>query len=155
MAHLRELIPGSEGWPIFVRNQSEQFEARLSLVQIEKSPSIFFEGMSGSQFCIPVAHGEGRALFKQDAHAHDLLIKSGIAMRYVDHQGQPTISYPYNPSGTPLGIAGVTSRDGRVTLLMPHPERAFRAVQNSWHPKDWLEDAPTMRMFRNVRVWVS
>ena len=152
---LQELIPGSEHWPQFVRNRSEQFEGRLSLVQIEQSNSAFLDGMAGSRFPLAVAHGEGRALFRQSDDQAALTQAGGIALRYVDNKGIPTEHYPENPNGSPEGIAGLTSADGRATIMMPHPERVFRASQNSWHPDDWTEDAPSMRMFRNARCWLD
>jgi len=153
MANLRELIPGADLWPHFARNLSEQFEARVSMVEVQPSPSIFFAGMAGSRMPISVAHGEGRAEFEgdpQDALKHGL-----VSLRYVDHDGRPTETFPYNPNGSPLGITGLTTPDGRFTIMMPHPERCFRTVQNSWHPGDWGEYGPWMRMFRNARVWVG
>jgi len=155
MSNLHELIPGSDLWPRFERNQSEQFEARLSMVEVVKSPSIFLQGMEGSRMPIAVAHGEGRAEFRDGQPPQDTLRNHGVALRYVDNHGDPTEIYPANPNGSPLGITGVTSEDGRVTIMMPHPERLFRAVQHSWHPQGWDEDGSWMRMFRNARVWVD
>jgi phosphoribosylformylglycinamidine synthase len=153
MANLRELVPGAEAWPHFVRNRSEQFEARFALLEVQRSPSLFFEDMAGSRMPIAVAHGEGFAEFR-DAAA---LEAAGplIALRFVDNRGAPTESYPCNPNGSPGGITGLTTPDGRFTILMPHPERVFRTVQNSWHPADWGEDGPWLRMFRNARRWVG
>ncbi len=155
LSNLHELIPGSELWPHFVRNRSEQFEARVALVQVQESPSIFLQGMAGSRMPIAIAHGEGHAEFaSSDALA--LTDASGtVALRYVDNHGKVTEAYPANPNGSPRGIGGLTTRDGRVTIMMPHPERVFRAVQNSWRPDDWSEDAAWMRMFRNARAWVN
>ncbi|HSH29837.1 MAG TPA: phosphoribosylformylglycinamidine synthase, partial [Thiohalobacter sp.] len=155
LAGLKELIPGSEHWPRFVRNTSEQFEARLSLVEVVDSPSILLRGMAGSRMPVAVAHGEGRAGFERAGDRERLLEQGGMALRYVDHYGRATEAYPFNPNGSPQGITGVTSRDGRVTLMMPHPERVFRTVQHSWHPDDWGEHAPWLRLFRNARVWVD
>ncbi|NLG76156.1 MAG: phosphoribosylformylglycinamidine synthase [Xanthomonadaceae bacterium] len=155
MSALRELIPGADRWPRFVRNRSEQFEARLSLVEVTKSPSIFFAGMEGSRMPIAVAHGEGRAEFATPAGLNALIEANLMTLRFVDNYGRPTERYPANPSGAPAGLTGITSSDGRATLLMPHPERVYRTVQNSWHPDEWGEDAPWMRMFRNARVWVG
>jgi phosphoribosylformylglycinamidine synthase len=152
---LHELIPGAENWPTFSRNRSEQFEGRLSLVTIEKTESAFLSGMEGSRFPLAVAHGEGRAKFENDIDQALLTGSNAIALRYVNNNGQTTEVYPANPNGSPDGIAGITSNDGRVTIMMPHPERVFRASQNSWHPADWQEDAPSMRMFRNARRWLS
>jgi len=153
LSNLKEIIPGAESWPKFVRNQSEQFEARFSLVQIEQSPSILLEGMAGSRIPVAVAHGEGRVQF---AEGGDLSQVEGlVGVRYVDTAGNSTERYPLNPNGSEAGVTGLTTPDGRVTIMMPHPERVFRTVQNSWHPDAWLEDAPWMRMFRNARKWVS
>jgi len=155
VSNLRELIPGAELWPRFVRNLSEQFEARFSQVQVGESSSVLLRDMDGSAMPIAVAHGEGRAEFRDNAHL-DALVQSGqIALRFVDHRLRATEKYPFNPNGSPLGIAGVTSRDGRATILMPHPERVFRAVQHSWHPASWKEDGPWIRLFRNARAWTG
>ncbi|MES2644489.1 MAG: phosphoribosylformylglycinamidine synthase [Myxococcota bacterium] len=148
MSQLRELVPGAEGWPRFVKNRSEQFEARVAMLRIEASPSLFFTGMEGSHIPVAVAHGEGRALYAEG--------QTGIvSARFVDRRGEVTSRYPQNPNGSPDGITAVTTTDGRATLLMPHPERVFRTVTNSWHPPGWGEDGPWMRMFRNARVWVG
>lgn len=155
MSNLHELIPGSEGWPHFVRNQSEQFEARLSMVEVMKSPSLFLQGMEGSRLPIVVSHGEGRAEFVDGMEPQAALRNKMVAMRYVDHYGDPTEIYPANPNGSPLGITGLTSLDGRFTIMMPHPERVFRSAQFSWAPDGWGEDGPWMRMFRNARVAVG
>ncbi len=152
-AALKSLMPGTDNWPRFVRNRSEQFEARLSLVEVLPSPSLFFAGMQGSRIPIVVSHGEGRAEF---AAARDVeAVKELVAMRFVDNHGNQTMRYPANPNGSPQGITAVTNVDGRITALMPHPERAYRTVQNSWHPEHWGEDGPWTRMFRNARVWVG
>jgi phosphoribosylformylglycinamidine synthase len=152
-AALKSLMPGTEHWPRFIRNRSEQFEARLSLVEVLASPSLFFTDMQGSRIPIAVAHGEGRAEFAQ---ASDVDACSGlIAMRFVDNRGNATMQYPANPNGSPHGITAITNADGRITALMPHPERVYRTVQNSWHPDHWGEDGPWTRMFRNARVWVG
>ena len=153
-SHLRELIPGADLWPHFVGNASEQFEARFSLVEVVKSPSIFLSGMEGSRLPIAVAHGEGRADFSSHT-PHQALAAGIVALRYVDNRGKPTEHYPYNPGGSPLGITGLTTQDGRVTIMMPHPERVFRTVQNSWHPAEWGEDGAWLRMFRNARRWIG
>jgi phosphoribosylformylglycinamidine synthase len=155
LAALKELIPGAEGWPRFVRNRSEQYEARLSLVSLPKSNSVLFAGMQGSVLPIAVAHGEGRAEFAPDTGAAALLERQLITLQYVDHRDQPTQRYPFNPNGSELGLAGLCSSDGRVTALMPHPERVFRSVQNSWAPTEWAEDGGWMRLFRNARVFVG
>ena len=150
---LKDLIPGAEHWPKFIRNRSEQFEARLSLVTVEDSPSAFLQGMAGSQFAMAVAHGEGRALFAQEDAASSAEVRKLTSLRYVTADGQVADTYPANPNGTPEGITGLTSADGRATIMMPHPERVFRTSQNSWHPDDWQEDAPSLRLFRNARKW--
>jgi phosphoribosylformylglycinamidine synthase len=151
MANLKSLIPGAEHWPHFVRNTSEQFEARFSLVEVMDSPSVLLAGMQGSRMPIAVAHGEGRAEFRQG----DIPDELHTTLVYVDHEGNATEDYPLNPNGSPRGITGFCSDDGRATIMMPHPERVFRTVQNSWHPDEWGEDAPWMRLFRNARVWVG
>lgn len=151
MANIKELIPGAEHWPHFVRNLSEQFEARFSTVEILESPSLFLQGMAGSKIPVAVAHGEGRAEFKEGAAIN----LSHQAMRFVNHYGEATETYPLNPNGSADGLTGFTTDDGRVTIMMPHPERVFRSVQHSWHPEDWDEDSPWMRMFRNARVWAG
>jgi phosphoribosylformylglycinamidine synthase len=151
MSHLRSIIPGARHWPRFERNASEQFEGRLVQVEIPPSPSIFFAGMAGSRAPIANAHGEGRAVFASTEQQRSAL----VAMRYVDSHGQPTERYPYNPNGSVDGITGVTTDDGRFTIVMPHPERVFRTVQMSWQPPGLGEDSPWMRMFRNARRWVG
>ena len=155
LSNLKDLIPGAELWPRFVRNMSEQFEARFSTVEIVKSPSIFFEGMEGSKMPIAVAHGEGRVEFDHHSGAKKVQSAGLVAAHYVDNYGKPTEVYPLNPNGSQDGITSLTTMDGRFTIMMPHPERVFRAVQNSWHPSDWQEDSPWMRMFRNARKWVG
>jgi phosphoribosylformylglycinamidine synthase len=152
VAALAELIPGAGRWPRFKRNRSEQFEGRLSLVEVLATRSPFLAGMAGSVLPIAVAHGEGRARFADPADLAALEGAQAIALRFVDHFGRPATLYPANPNGSPAGVAGVTSADGRVTLTMPHPERVFRAAQNSWRPRDWHEDSGWMRLFRNARV---
>ncbi len=155
LAHLTEIIPGSNHWPKFLRNRSEQFEARLSLVEILPSPSLFFQGMVDSRLPIVVSHGEGRAQFA-DKHGAEFALKNKLVpLRFTDNYGKPTMMYPANPNGSPLGITGLTTSDGRVTILMPHPERIFRTVQFSWHPQEWQEDSPWLRLFLNARVWVG
>ncbi|WP_333844240.1 phosphoribosylformylglycinamidine synthase, partial [Pelomicrobium sp.] len=153
MASLRDLIPGAEAWPHFVRNRSDQFEARLVMVEVTRSPSLFFSGMEGSRLPIVVAHGEGYAEFSDEGQLQAALPL--VTLRYIDHRGAPTEIYPYNPNGSPRGITGLTTRDGRFTILMPHPERLFRTVQFSWHPEEWGEDGPWLRMFRNARKWIG
>jgi phosphoribosylformylglycinamidine synthase len=155
LSSLQEMIPGAAGWPRFVRNKSEQFEARFSQLEILESPSLFFEGMAGSILPIAVAHGEGRADFGSANAASGALDSGLVSARYIDGHGNVAEQYPYNPNGSPLGITGLTTTDGRVTIMMPHPERVFRSVTHSWHPDEWGEDSPWMRMFRNARVWVD
>ncbi len=151
MSHLAPIMPGAQCWPAFQRNRSEQFEARLVMVEIPDSPSIFFAGMAGSRLPVVVSHGEGRAEFAGiEAQEH-----VRVAMRYVDNRGRIAERYPANPNGSPAGIAGVTTEDGRFTIMMPHPERVFRTVQMSWHPPQWGEDSPWLRMFRNARRWLG
>lgn len=155
LSTLKELIPGADLWPRFVRNESERFEARFSLVEVQDSPSIFFNGMAGSRMPIAVSHGEGRTEFKDDAALKAALQSGTVAMRYVNNNGEFTTNYPANPNGSAEGITSLTTTDGRVTIMMPHPERVFRAVANSWHPDEWREDSPWVRMFRNARVSVG
>ncbi len=155
LSNLKEIIPGAQAWPRFVQNKSERFEARFSLVEIQENPSIFFDGMAGSRMPIAVSHGEGRAEFSSD-DAIDAANESGtVAMRYVDNYGHITETYPANPNGSPDGITALTTTDGRVTIMMPHPERVFRTVANSWHPDEWQEDSPWVRMFRNARKFIG
>ncbi|HGJ5877177.1 MAG TPA: phosphoribosylformylglycinamidine synthase [Arsenophonus sp.] len=151
MSNLHQLIPGAEHWPRFVRNRSERFEARFSLVKVTKSPSLFLQDMAGCQLPIAVSHGEGQVEMRNIAHL-DLLEKNHlVVLRFVDNYGQVTQQYPANPNGSINGITAVTSLDGRATIMMPHPERVFRTVTNSWHPPEWAEDSPWMRIFRNAR----
>jgi phosphoribosylformylglycinamidine synthase len=151
MSNLKSIIPGAQAWPKFTRNKSEQFEGRFTMVEVADSPSIFFQGMAGTQSAIAVAHGEGFADFSQTGDIKEVI----AAMRFVDNKGQVTEGYPYNPNGSPQGITSVTTPDGRFTVLMPHAERVFRTVQHSWHPASWAEYSPWMRMFRNARKWVG
>ena len=151
MSNLKSIIPGAQAWPKFTRNKSEQFEARFAMVEVLDSPSIFFNGMSGTKTAIAIAHGEGFANFSQTGDI-DAAVK---ALRYVDNRGQATVGYPYNPNGSPDGLTAVTTADGRFTVMMPHAERVFRSVQQSWHPQSWGEDSPWMRMFQNARKWVG
>jgi len=155
LSNLKSLVPGAERWPRFVRNESEQFEARLSLVRVEKSPSILLRDMAGSVLPIAVSHGEGRAEFASSNACIELQGSDQIAMRFLENNLEVATRYPANPNGSPDGITGVTSVDGRVTLLMPHPERVFRTVLNSWHPPEWGEDSGWMRLFRNARLFVD
>lgn len=151
LSNLHTLIPGADGWPRFVTNKSERFEARVSMVEVQKSASLFLDGMAGSRLPIVASHGEGRVEFAKPDGASSLGEQGLVALRYVDNYGKVTEQYPANPSGSAQGITGLTTQDGRVTLMMPHPERAFRTVSNSWHPASWGEDAPWMRLFRNAR----
>ncbi len=154
-SHLAELIPGAEHWPMFEKNRSERFEGRVSMVEVLPSPSLFFSGMEGSYLPIAVAHGEGRAMFRQGEDARRTLDEGLVCLRFVDGRGEPAIRYPENPNGSPLGITGLTTADGRVTIMMPHPERVFRSVQNSWRPAEWDEDGPWLRLFRNARAHIG
>ncbi|MDN5680359.1 MAG: phosphoribosylformylglycinamidine synthase, partial [Ewingella sp.] len=151
MSNLKELIPGAEHWPRFVRNLSDRFEARFSLVEVTASPSMFMQGMAGSRMPIAVSHGEGHVEVRDAVHLSQLEHANLVALRFVDNNGQVTENYPANPNGSPNGITAVTNLSGRVTVMMPHPERVFRTVSNSWHPEEWGEDSPWMRMFRNAR----
>lgn len=151
MSNLRELIPGAEHWPRFVRNLSDRFEARFSLVEVANSPSLFMQDMAGSHMPIAVSHGEGRVEVRDAAHLATLEQSNLVALRFVNNQGVVTEQYPANPNGSAHGITAVTSVSGRATVMMPHPERVFRTVSNSWHPEEWGEDSPWMRMFRNAR----
>jgi phosphoribosylformylglycinamidine synthase len=153
MSNLHEIIPGAENWAHFSRNQSEQFEARFVMVEVQESPSILFDGMAGSRMPIVVAHGEGYADFgsKKNLNA----AQANVTLRYVDNFGKATETYPLNPNGSPQGITGLTTSDGRFSIMMPHPERVFRAVQHSWHPSDWQENGAWLRMFQNARKWVG
>ncbi|MFT6300194.1 MAG: phosphoribosylformylglycinamidine synthase [Saprospiraceae bacterium] len=155
LANLKVLIPGAESWPKFIRNTSEQFEARFSLVKVEPSPSILLSGMVGSVIPVAVAHGEGRVEFKSYDVAKKYSSSGGVTLRFTDNLNQTTERYPLNPNGSIMGITGVTSTDGRANIMMPHPERVFRTVTNSWHPNEWKEDGPWLRMFRNARVFVG
>lgn len=154
LSHLRELIPGAEQWPSFVANLSERFEARVAMVEVPDSPSVLFSGMQGSRMPIAVSHGEGRVV-ASNTQLDQLRQYNQVSLRYVDNGGHVTEQYPANPNGSPQGITGLTSRDGRATIMMPHPERVFRTVANSWHPDEWQENSPWMRMFRNARVFLD
>ncbi|MFT6302212.1 MAG: phosphoribosylformylglycinamidine synthase [Pseudomonadales bacterium] len=151
LSQLKTLIPGAQDWPVFHRNQSEQFEARFATVEIYESPSLFFTDMVGSRLPVAVAHGEGRAVFDSVEQAK----ASPVAMGYVDNEGDMTEDYPLNPNGSAFGITGLCNADGRVTIMMPHPERVFRTVTNSWAPPEWDDKGPWLRMFENARVWVN
>ena len=155
LSNLKEIIPGSDAWPHFVQNKSERFEARFSLVEIQESPSVLFKGMAGSRMPIAVSHGEGHAEFSSEDAIGEANDSGTVSMRYVDNYGQVTETYPANPNGSPDGITALTTTDGRVTIMMPHPERVFRTVANSWHPDEWQEDSPWVRMFRNARAFIG
>ncbi|MCK9505580.1 MAG: phosphoribosylformylglycinamidine synthase [Porticoccaceae bacterium] len=156
VSNLKSLIPGAANWPRFVRNLSEQFEARFSLVRIEQSPSVLLQGMAGTHMPIAVAHGEGRAEFESAKSLEQVEQAGMVAIRFIDNHLSATEHYPANPNGSPHGITGLSSRDGRVTIMMPHPERVFRAATNSWHPDEWRGgDSGWMRLFRNARVFVD
>ena len=151
MSQLKDIIPGATHWPRFLRNRSEQFEARLALLEVQESPSILLQGMAGSRIPVVVSHGEGRADFER---TNDL-VAARVALRYIEGNGEVATRYPLNPNGSPEGITGLTSDDGRSTILMPHPERTLRSVNLSWHPAEWKEESPWLRMFRNARHWVG
>jgi len=159
MSNLASIIPGAQTWSKFTRNQSEQYEARVAMVEVKSSPSIFLQGMAGSRIPIAVAHGEGFANFSQQGDFEQTKAQGLVALQFIDHHGKPTETYPLNPNGSKEGITGLTTPDGRFTVMMPHPERVFRTVQMSWAPKAWLEiedgASPWMRMFRNARVWTQ
>ncbi len=154
LSQLAPLIPGADNWPRFHRNESEMFEARAVNVRVEKSNSVLLQGMEGSILPIAVAHGEGRVVAPESSIAA-LNAGNQVILRYVDSQGNPTQHYPMNPNGSPEAISGVTSTDGRATIMMPHPERNFRAVQHSWKPEDWDQDGAWLRMFRNARKFIG
>ncbi|HEX7325113.1 MAG TPA: phosphoribosylformylglycinamidine synthase subunit PurQ, partial [Rhodanobacteraceae bacterium] len=151
LAQLRAIIPGAEHWPTFARNTSEQYEARMVTLEVLDSTSVVFRGMAGSRIPVVTAHGEGRAVFGSG----DIAGKATACVRFVDNRGKPTETFPCNPNGSPEGVAGFTAANGRVTILMPHPERVFRSVQMSWHPREWGEDSPWLRVFRNARAFVG
>jgi phosphoribosylformylglycinamidine synthase len=155
VATLQDLIPGAAHWPRFVRNRSEQFEARLSLVRVEATPSILLAGMQGSHLPIAVAHGEGRAEFADESAQAACEATGTVALRYLENDQSIASLYPANPNGSPVGITGLTSLDGRATIMMPHPERVYRTVQHSWTPPGWGEDGGWLRLFRNARQWLG
>ena len=154
LAGLKEIIPGADHWPTFKKNLSEQFEARLASVKVNKTPSVFLNNMENSILPIHVAHGEGRAVFDKSEHQKAAL-KNFTPLQYVDNYANVTTAYPYNPNGSPEGITALTSKDGRATIIMPHPERGFLSHQFSWHPQDWQKDSPWLRLFQNAREWVD
>jgi len=151
MAALKEIIPGAQHWPLFTGNRSAQFEARFVMAEVTESPSILFKGMAGSRMPIATAHGEGFAAFANESD----LNKATVALRFVDNRGQAAVQYPLNPNGSPAGITGLTTPDGRFTVVMPHPERVFRTIQMSWAPDGAGEDSPWMQLFYNARTWVG
>ena len=150
-AELADIIPGAQHWPRFTTNQSERFEARLSMVEVLDSPSLFLRGMAGSRLPIAVAHGEGFANFRYRGDAASVI----AAMRFTDNHGRPTEAYPFNPNGSAGGLTAVTTADGRFTAMMPHPERVFRNIQVSWTPLDRNTHSPWMRLWHNARQWVG
>ena len=156
LSHLKELIPGAENWPKFLRNRSEQFEARLVTVEVLESNSVFLKGMAGSRLPIAVAHGEGRVEFAQDQDLHTARAQNELCLRYVDNSGAPADHYPFNPNGSPEGLTALSSADGRATIMMPHPERVFRNVQLSWRPQEWAgEEGPWLKFFQNARAFAD
>ena len=153
-AHLQSLIPGSKGWPTFIRNTSEKFEARVVQTRINETPSIFFKGMTGSVLPISVAHGEGRvSLLEKEASL--LIDRKLVPAIYSDDKGKGTKEYPFNPNGSSEAIAGVTNESGTVTIMMPHPERSFLSIQNSWRPSNWSQYSPWIKFFLNARDFIS
>jgi len=155
LSNLKSMIPGAEAWPHFVQNQSERYEGRLVQLKIESSPSVLFQGMAGSVLPIAVAHGEGYAEFADRSAAEAFSTSGQVAARYVDSHHAITETYPLNPNGSPLGMTALTTTTGRVTIMMPHPERVFRSRCMSWSPADWPESSPWMKLFRNAREWVG
>ncbi|HEV2403157.1 MAG TPA: phosphoribosylformylglycinamidine synthase [Candidatus Saccharimonadales bacterium] len=155
LAGLRDLIPGAKWWPRFLRNTSEQFEARLTTVQINDTPSIFFKEMAGSRLLVPVAHGEGQVCFTDPNAAKVALQQDLVPLQYIDNYGAITEIYPFNPNGSPKGLTACTTPDGRATIMMPHPERVFLSQQLSWHPADWKTESPWLRIFQNARAWIG
>ena len=155
LSQLKDIIPGAEHWPRFVANLSEQFEARLNMVEVLNNKSLFLSGMQGSIIPIVTSHGEGRVEYQNESDEEILTKDHLMAIRYVDNLGKPATIYPANPNGSSLGAAGFTSVDGRSTIIMPHPERVLRTVQHSWAPKEWGEYGPWLKMFSNVREWVK
>jgi phosphoribosylformylglycinamidine synthase len=155
LSNLKSIIPGSDHWPRFVQNQSERYESRYVSVKIQPSPSILFAGMTGSVLPIAVAHGEGFTEFADAAALNHCAASGLVAARFVDNHHQPTEAYPLNPNGSPQGLTAFTTTSGRVTIMMPHPERVFRSACMSWAPKTWGEDSPWMQLFYNARAWVG
>jgi phosphoribosylformylglycinamidine synthase len=155
LAALKELIPGADSWPTFLKNTSEQYEARLVMARINESPSIFFKDMAGAELPIPTAHGEGRAAFASGEQGKQAVAQNLVPVQFIDNYGQVTEQYPANPNGSPQGITALTTPDGRATIIMPHPERVFLSRQLSWHPADWPPDSPWLRIFQNARAWTA
>jgi phosphoribosylformylglycinamidine synthase len=154
-SNLHEIIPGSDHWPRFVQNNSDRYESRLVSLKVEPSPSILFKGMAGSVIPVVVAHGEGRAEFAATEAAQSCSDSGLVSARFVDNHHNVTDTYPLNPNGSPHGITALTTNDGRVTIMMPHPERVFRSSSMSWAPEEWGDDSPWMKLFRNARDWVG
>ena len=150
LSALRSIIPGAADWPDFLRNESEQFEARFSQLKIAETNNIFFQGMEGAEIPVAIAHGEGRASYASTAAE-----PAQMAAQYIDNQGEATMQYPFNPNGSDASVAAVSGANGRVLAMMPHPERVFRTVQMSWAPDAWDENSPWMRMFYNARLFVG
>ena len=155
LSSIKKIIPGAENWPRFLKNHSEQYEARFVMVEVSSEQSILFDGMKGSMFPVSTAHGEGRAVFFSDQAKLALQENSQVCVRYVDNSGKPTEKYPLNPNGSGEGMTGFTNEDGRFTIMMPHPERVFRSVSNSWHPGGWGEYSPWIKIFQNARKWAG
>ena len=155
LSNIKQLIPGTDFWPSFVKNESEQFEARFLSVMIEKTNSPFLEDMEGSVLPIAVAHGEGKVNFSNANQLEGATNSNLIALKYVDNNNKGTLRYPYNPNGSVLGITGLSSIDGRALIMMPHPERVFKSDQNSWHPKGWNDYGPWYRMFANANKFFA
>ena len=153
MSNLRTVIPGTSHWPRFIKNKSEQFEARFVMTEVTQSPSILLRNMVGSRIPVVTAHGEGLVEFESEQQKIDA--NPFVSLRYVDNYGEVSEQYPCNPNGSENGTTGLTSVDGRFTIMMPHPERVFKTTQNSWHPVDWSDDGAWMYMFRNARHWVA
>jgi phosphoribosylformylglycinamidine synthase len=155
MSHIKEIIPGTELWPQFIKNESEQFEARFVSVELQKNNSPFFNEMEGSVLPIAVAHGEGRVNFINNNDIESIQANNLVTMKYVNNHHQGTLRYPFNPNGSELSITGLTSINGRVSIMMPHPERVFKSDQNSWYPKSWNEYGPWYRMFANANKFFT
>ena len=155
LSSIKEIIPGAEHWPRFLRNSSEQYEARFVMVEVSSDHSILFKDMKGSRLPVSTAHGEGRAVFLEKSSATAMHQAGQLCLRFIDNSGNPTERYPLNPNGSVGGLSGFTNDSGRFTIMMPHPERVFRTVSNSWHPGGWGEYSPWIKMFQNARQWVE